>query len=307
MRTQTEDGVDIFGALQGKLQSLPRSQKLLARFLLTHFEEAVFLNAARLAQRSRTSEATVTRLARALGYRGFPQFQDSMHALIRQKLAPADRMQRVRGIPRDTEAVWDRTFERAFANLRETRKVVSSSLLEVAGKAILAADRKYVVGLRGSAGAALWFGHLLGLILPDVWALTEGGPVLFESLAALGKNDALLAISFPRYTRWTVEALRFAREREAATIVITDSHLSPGAQAADIALVARVDSITFANSYVTPMVLVDALIAILLSLAPDALLARLQVVEQALKGHEFFYQRRDIQPSSINPSSVDVE
>lgn len=286
---------NIHEALQASVNGLPPSHNALARFLLTHFHEAVFLTAAQLAKRTRTSESTVIRFSRALGYRGFPEFQEALQALLRQKLAPAERMQQAGAMPVESETILHRIAERALANLRETQKLLDFSLLEAAAKTILAARVKYIVGLRASAATAQLLGHYLGQIQPSIRVETEGGPVLFEHLVSISKGDALLAISYPRYTRWTVESIRFARERGAATIAITDSQLSPAAQGADIALIARSDSITFGNSYVAPMLVVDALVGVIVSLNPEESVGRLDAIEQAFKGHDFFYAEEDAQ------------
>jgi len=288
---------NILEALQASVNGLPPSHQAITQFLLTHFHDAVFLTAAQLAKRTRTSESTIIRFAKALGYGGFPAFQEALQALLRQKLAPAERMQRAGGMPGESEAILHRIAERALANIRETRKLLDFGLLEAAGKALTAARVKYIVGLRASAGTAHLLGHYLGQIQPNIRVETEGGPVLFERLVSISKDDALLAISYPRYTRWTVDSLRFAREHGAVTITITDSQLSPAAQIADIALVARADSITFGNSYVAPMLVVDALVGVTLSINPEESLARLDAIEQAFKGHDFFYAGNDTERS----------
>lgn len=280
---------NILDTLQARLEALPPSQKGLARFLLTHFDEAVFLTAAQLARRSGTSESSVIRFAKGLGYRGFPELQEDLQALLRRNLAPKERMQRAGGIPERSEAILDRMTETALANVRDTRKLLHHQDMKAAAKAVAGAHTKYVVGLRASAGTAHLLGFYLGLILPNVRVQTEGGPALFEALLSVSKADAVLAISYPRYTKWTVEVLRYAREQGAATIAITDSQLSPIAQIAETALVARAASITFANSYVGPMVVVDTLIGMILTQIPRQSLVRLDSVERVLRGHDFFY------------------
>ena len=288
---------NILEILQANVDRLPPSHKALARFLVTRFHEAVFLTAAQLAKRTRTSESTVIRFTRALGYRGFPEFREALQGLLRQKLAPAERMQQAGGMPEEPETIVNRIAERALANLREARKLLDFALLEAAAKAITAARVKYIVGLLASAGTAQLVGYYLGQIQPNVRVETEGGPVLFQHLASISKEDVLLAITYPRYTKVTVESLRYARERGATTITITDSPLSPAAQIADIALVARADSITFGNSYVAPMLVVDALVGVIVNLNPEESLARLDAIERAFKGHDFFYATKDTEPT----------
>lgn len=278
--------------LQTKLEDLPPSHKSLARFLLTHFDEAVFLTAAQLAMRSHTSESSVIRFAKKLGYRGFPELQEDLQTLLRRNLPPKERMQRAGGVPSGSKAIVERITETAILNIRETHKALDHQLLHNAAKRIAAAQTKYVVGLRSSAGSAQLLGFQLGLILRNVRVQTEGGPPLFEGLLSVSKRDVVVAISFPRYSKWTAEALRYAKEQGAATIAITDSPLSPIAQVAEIALAARVSSITFANSYVAPMLAIDCLIGVVASLTPRESVARLDALERILKGHDFFYEAR---------------
>jgi len=275
--------------LQARLENLSRNQKSVARFLLSHLDEAVFLTAAELAKRSRTSESTVIRLARTLGYQGYPELREHMQEIVRQSFGPTERLQRVEKLAQQGETILDQVTEAAFANIREMRRSLDPGKLEEAAKALVSAESKYVVGLRASSGVAKLLGFYFNQILPRVHVLTEEASALFEGLASLEKNDAVLAISYARYTRWTVECLRYARDRGATTITITDSLLSPTAQLADITLLAKWQSITFNNSYVTATLIVDALIAMVLSLTPEKSQGRLEARERGWRGLDFFY------------------
>jgi len=280
---------NVMEMLHATLEDLPPSHKGLARFLLTHFDEAVFLTAAQLARHSQTSESSVIRFVKRLGYRGFPDFQGDLQALLRRNLPPKERMQTAGGVPGSSKAIVDRITETASVNIRETNKLLDHQVLRRAAKRIANAQTKFIVGLRASAGTAQLLGFYLSLVLPNVRVQTDGGPTLFEALLSVSRRDVVVAISFPRYAKSTVEGLRYARKQGAATIAISDSHLSPIAHAAETTLVARVSSITFANSYVGVMLLVDSLVGMIVSLFPDESLARLDSLEHVLQGHDFFY------------------
>lgn len=279
--------------VQGRLDSLPRQPRAVARYLLTHLDEAVFLTAAELARHARTSESTVVRFAKTLGYRGFPELQAALQALLRQKLAPKERLERAGRLPAGPAALLERIEARAAANLRETRDALVPESLEAAARMIIGAETKYVVGLRASAGTATLLGHYLLQIQPRVRTLTEAGPALFENISALGPGDVVVAVSYPRYTRWTVDCLRVARQRRATSIAITDSRLSPAAQVADLALVGVSESLTFGHSYVSVMFLVDALIGTVVQLDRRRALKQLDTIEQLLMAQEFFYGEVD--------------
>ena len=279
----------VLEVLQDKLEILPPTHKALGHFLLTHFQEAVFLTASQLAKKTGTSEASVVRFARSLGCGGFSELREELQVLLREKLLPAERIQQAGGIPLRSEAILDRVMDVALSNIRETRKLLNPRALDEAARAIASAHTRYVIGLNASAGAATLLGHQLRKIQPEVRVLTEGGPVLFDSVLSISKGDAVLAISYPRYAKWTAEVLRYAAHKKARTIAITDSRLSPVGQIAELALIARVNTITFGCSYVAPMLAIDALLAAIFGLNRDESLARLDLVERMIEGHDFFF------------------
>ena len=83
---------------------------------------------------------------------------------------------------------------------------------------------------------------------------------MFEQILRIDQNDVMIGISFPRYSKQTVKALRYAHESGAHVIAITDSRTSPIAENADHLLLARSDMASFADSLVAPMSLINALI-----------------------------------------------
>ena len=79
----------------------------------------------------------------------------------------------------------------------------------------------------------------------------------------MGEQDAVLGISFPRYSRRTIEAMRFAKDRGARVLSITDTPLSPLGEVSDLCLTARSDMASFVDSLVAPLSLINALIVAL--------------------------------------------
>lgn len=288
-RASTEGRKNIVEVLQQKLELLPPSHKALGHFLLAHFQEAVFLTVSQLAKKAGTSEASVVRFARSLGYDGFPELREELQVLFREKLLPAERIERGGGIPPRSTEIVDRVTEVAQANIRGTHKALDPRVLDGATRALVSARARYVIGLNASAGAATLLGHQLRKIQPNVHVLSEGAPALFDAILSVSKGDAVVAFSYPRYAKWTAEALRRAAKEGARTIAITDSRLSPIGQIAEFPLIAHINTITFGCSYVAPMLVIDALLAAVFALNRGESLARLDAIEQLLEGRDFFY------------------
>jgi DNA-binding MurR/RpiR family transcriptional regulator len=114
--------------------------------------------------------------------------------------------------------------------------------------------------------------------LPICAATTGGAPLSLE-ISALRPTDLLVAISFWRYSRATVEAMRWARETGTKRIAITDSQVSPLAQLADYTFVASTYGIAHSSSPIGPISLINALVAALSFRRPQQTLAALRKVD----------------------------
>jgi DNA-binding MurR/RpiR family transcriptional regulator len=280
---------NVLDVLRTRLDEFSPKQQVVGRFVLARFEEAVFLTAADVASRVGTSEASVVRTARRLGYSGFPEFREDLQVLFREKVLPADRMRYGASVSERPDAILDRVVEQALANIRETQKLVDTQSLLTGAQAIVSARIRYVIGTNASAGAAQLLGHQLSRIQPHVRVHTESGPGLFDPMLSLGKEDVVIAFSYPRYAKSTIDFVLLAKKKGATTLVITDSVLSPIAHIAHLTLVARADPISFAYSYAASTCVIDALVAAVVNLDREAALARLAEFEDALKEHDFFY------------------
>ena len=89
---------------------------------------------------------------------------------------------------------------------------------------------------------------------------TTSGSEMFEQLLHVTSEDVVIAISFPRYSTRTLKAIDYAKNRGATVIGITDSASSPIAQSSDMSLIAKSDMVSFADSLVAPLSVINALV-----------------------------------------------
>ena len=87
------------------------------------------------------------------------------------------------------------------------------------------------------------------VVLVDTASASE----IFEQMFRIDERDVCIAISFPRYSKQTINALRFISDRGATILSITDSAYSPIASFAKHLLVARSDMASFVDSLVAPL------------------------------------------------------
>lgn len=254
-----ETNIDLMRIIQGKFARLSKGQKLIAEYILNHYDKAAFMTAAKLGVSVGVSESTVVRFANQLGYEGYPELQKALQELIKNKLTTAQRIELASDYIEPNNALKG-VLKSDIENIRATMEKINYKDFEATVNSILKAKKIYIVGLRSSAALADFLGFYLNLILDNVKVVSYGISDIFEQIINIGEGDCVIGIGFPRYAVRTVETLNFGKSRGADVIAITDSLLSPLATKADYTLIAESNMASFVDSLVAPLSVINALI-----------------------------------------------
>ncbi len=277
-----------FKKLNDVYPSLSKGHKKIADYISENYDKAAFMIAAKLGETVGVSESTVVRFATVLGYAGYPELQRHLQEMIRSKLTSVQRME-VSNVRIDEVDVLDKALEADISMIRSTLEQTSRMDFSESVKEINKARRIYVLGVRTSASLASFMVFYLKIIFDDVVLIdTSSASEMFEHLFRISKEDVCIAISFPRYSRQTVNALCFAKNRGATIISITDSKLSPIAPLADHLLVARSNMVSFVDSLVAPLSLINALIAASARSRKDDVYQNLQTLESIWEEYKVY-------------------
>lgn len=254
-----EDKYDLMKLIQVKFQRLSKGQKLIAEFILKHYDKAAFMTAAKLGSSVGVSESTVVRFANELGYSGYPVLQKALQELIKTKLTTVQRIELSSDLISEETALRN-VLKADIDNIRATLEKINNNTFEEVVAKILSAKKIYIIGLRSSTTLAEFLGFYLNLILDNVRVVTYSVSNIFEQLLRMDKEDVIIGIGFPRYSSMTVEALQYAKNNGATVVALTDSLLSPLATDADYTLLAQSNMASFVDSLVAPMSVINALI-----------------------------------------------
>lgn len=237
-----------------------KGQRLIAKYIQTEYGQAAFMTAAKLGETVGVSESTVVRFATELGYSGYPKMQQAMQEMIRDKLTSFQRIE-VSQSRIGNGSVIDHVLNSDIDNIKQTIEETSREDFKKSVQAICNAKTIYIYGLRSSSALASFLGYYLGLIFGNVKVISTADRArLYEELNRISEDDVMIAISFPRYSHHISTAMKFAMDRNANVIAITDSMNSPIAQASKYVLLARSDMATIVDSLVAPLSLINALI-----------------------------------------------
>lgn len=251
---------DLITKIQSELPGFSKGQKQIARFILEHYDKAAFMTASRLGVTVGVSESTVVRFATELGYDGYPHLQRALQEMIRNKLTSVQRME-VAGDRMGGHDVLQTVLHADTDMIRVTLDEIDRDAFQGAVDALMGAKRIYILGVRSSSALASFLGFYFNLLFENVTLVhTNSVSEIFEQVLRVGPGDVLFGISFPRYSKRTLSAMKYARDRGARVIALTDSQLSPLARVADHVLLARSDMASFVDSLVAPLSVINALI-----------------------------------------------
>ena len=251
---------DLITKIQSELPGFSKGQKQIARFILEHYDKAAFMTASRLGVTVGVSESTVVRFATELGYDGYPHLQRALQEMIRNKLTSVQRME-VAGDRMGGRDVLQTVLHADTDMIRVTLDEIDRDAFQGAVDALMGAKRIYILGVRSSSALASFLGFYFNLLVENVTLVhTNSVSEIFEQVLRVGPGDVLFGISFPRYSKRTLSAMKYARDRGARVIALTDSQLSPLARVADHVLLARSDMASFVDSLVAPLSVINALI-----------------------------------------------
>ena len=241
--------------------TLSKGHKKIADFIKSNYEKASFMTAASLGKAVGVSESTVVRFASNIGFDGYPELQKYLQEAVKSHLTSVQRMD-VAASRYGGDDFIDRAFMTDIEMIKQTRDSISREAFSKSAEAINKAKKIYILGVRSSAALASFAAFYLRFLYENVVLIdTSASSELFEHLFRISSEDVCIAISFPRYSNQTVRALSFAKSRGATIISITDGEMSPIAQYATHLLVAKSSMVSFVDSLVAPLSVINALVA----------------------------------------------
>ncbi|MBE6970050.1 MAG: MurR/RpiR family transcriptional regulator [Ruminococcaceae bacterium] len=251
---------DILAQMQKESKGFSKGQRQIAKYISENYDKAAFMTAGKLGKTVGVSESTVVRFASELGYDGYPGMRRALQDMIRNRLTAVQRIEVAREqIGHDN--ILDAVLGADMEKLQITREEVDKESFNAAVDAILKARNIYIVGMRSSTSLANFMGFYLNQMLDNVHLVHDTSvSEVYEQVFRIREGDVFIGISYPRYSSKTIKAMQFAKSTGATVIGITDGNSSPFVSVADIILFAKSDMVSFLDSLVAPMSLINALI-----------------------------------------------
>lgn len=262
---------DILTELNAENKRFSKSHRSLARYIAENYDKAAYMTAGKLGRTVGVSESTVVRFAMELGYDGYPEMRRALQEAVRNRLTSVQRIAASRELM-DGQDVFKNVLSSDMDKLRVTMEGMEQESFDRAVDLIMEAKELYILGMRSSTALASFMGFYLNYLMDNVRVVSDSkGGEVYEQMLRIGEGDVLFCISFPRYTSNSLSAARFAKEHGARIIALTDNPASPFAKIADTALFAKSDMVSFLDSLVAPMSVINAIIIAIASRRQESL------------------------------------
>ena len=254
---------DVFTRINEHYAKMSKGHKAIADYISEHYDQAVFMTAAKLGETLGISESTVVRFAAGIGYDGYPKFQKALESCVQGKLNGIQKMDAKYGRSSQSEILTS-VLSADIEKIQDTIDNLDPAAFESAVATILEAETIYIMGLRSNEPLAAFLHFYLNMIRGKVFLLnTTSVSETFEQMIHIGPKDCFIGISFPRYSMRTLKAMEFANNRSAKVITITDSIHSPMNLYSSCNLIADSDMASIVDSLVAPLSVINALVVAL--------------------------------------------
>jgi len=236
----------------------PRRQEVV-REVLENPRDYVLLSTRKLARKLGSDPMTTLRIIRDMGFRNYPEFQRYLHELSLIHSTSLESMKADDARDANMPFYIRKSLARDFKNLQALRHTLDFRRVEGVAKRLHRAQRILLLGGDLATNLAKFLQYNMTLLGLPVLAPVTPGEVA-HTVRSVSRKDVVIAISFRRGLRQTVEGMREASPKGAYCVGITDSFVSPIARYANEFFLASVESSSYGVSYVAPMALLNMLL-----------------------------------------------
>ena len=283
-----EKSIDVIAKIKENYIGMSKNHKAIAGFVTEHYDQAVFMTAAQLGEQLGISQSTVVRFAMGLGFTGYPEFQGALAEWVKGQLNSVQAMG-VKYAGSTQSEIVNSVLTSDAERIRETLQQLDPQAFDTAVDILLKARNIYIIGLRSCSPLAEFLHFYLNMIRGNI-VLVKSTSVteIFEQMIRMDERDAVVGISFPRYSMRTLKAMEFANDRNAKVIALTDSVHSPMNLYSSCNLLAKSELASIADSLVAPLSVINALVVAMCMKRPQEVKKNLEILEDAWNNYQVY-------------------
>lgn len=239
--------------------ALPKNQKKIAEYFLENIDQLAFLNVQEAASATSTNVAAIVRFAQRLGFSGYPEMRNEIVSQFQKRLKSNGNSFPLIDPSKLKDDTLTSVANQDISNINETLNLNERDNFSKVIDLILASDRVFTMGLGISHLLAQIISYQLNQVAKFSNTFNNTSSNFMEQVLFLNENDLLIALSFPPYSKPTIEAVKFAKEKNIKVIAITNKKSAPVSIHSDVSLIVKSENMLFTNSFAAISVLINAI------------------------------------------------
>jgi DNA-binding MurR/RpiR family transcriptional regulator len=237
---------ELMQRIAAQFDALPRQQQSVARYVEEQRATIMVQRINEIAEGAGVHPSAVVRFAQRFGYSGYSEMQAVFRSEHTAQVTPVrSYQQRIRRVIEGEDVQMTPAqmalhfIDASRAGLDELATEFDAKSFATAVDLLVKADTIYVVAVRRSFSIATYIAYALQHTHKRVQLVSGLGGMYREQMRSIGKNDVLIAISFPPYGKETLYCARVASQHRAKVLAITESAMGPLARQANVLLTVR--------------------------------------------------------------------
>ena len=222
--------------LRFSVESLSKVGKQIASYIENHIDHVSSMSILELAQKIGTSEASINRFCKALGFKGYRDFIISLSKELGSKKEAGPTLKYTDIKPGDDiNIIIENVSLVNMQSIADTKTIIDPVCIKKAVEIIRNADRLFFFGIGASGLVALDGQQKFMRINRKAWAITDAHEIK-QTASILNSNDAAVFLSYSGTTKEIVSAFNMAKNIGARTVVMTKLRKKGIAKSADATL-----------------------------------------------------------------------
>ncbi len=271
------------------MDRLTRSERQLASILMQDYPMAGLQSITRLAAAANVSTPTVIRMARKLGFEGFPALQEALREELAERIKKPISKRPAWSAGEGARHLLSRFAEAVSENMRHTLERIDTATFDAVARLLADTDRQlHVVGGRITRSNADYLFNHLQIIRPRVTQMGNSPNVWPQYLLDMDERAVLVVFDIRRYESDLERLARLAGERGAKVVLFTDQWGSPIGRFADFTFNGLVEAPSSWDSTIALMLIIEALIAEVQTIRWDESRERIEELEAMFSASRLF-------------------
>jgi len=245
-------------------KDLTKGEKKILEFMGRFPQKVAILSALELGKEIGVSDASIIRLSKSIGFKGFSDLKSYVIKELGNTKTPSKRIEENWYNFNTSHDIVNKMVRSDLKGLEEFLREIDLEELDKAVSYIEKSKKVYIMGIGASRAVAQFLSWHMKRMMIDIRSIQDGGVGLYEELTHISKDDVLLIITFPGTLVDELKAVEIAKSKKAKIVTVTGSLFSEISLISDIVFKVSGENESFFNSYVVVMEFCNILLMALL-------------------------------------------